>query len=293
MTVLEEPELHAAEERAVDVDGDEGASTWRIVARSVGSTAVTFVATTVLLLVLWVLFLRIVGVGSYVGKRPSDVWGYLFGDERSPERRAEIWDQTVVTVRQAFAGYVVGTAVATAVAMLFVLSRAIERAVMPIALALRSVPIVAMIPFLAYVFGRDTRGSIVIVSIIVWFPTLVFMTYGLRSLSPQQHDLLRALDASTWQLFVKARFPSALPSFFAAAKVTAPLAILGALINGWLSTGDGLGDYMLRSTTSSDYNGLWSAVVVVTFLSIVLVALVGAAEGVVVGRFGDGGARTA
>ncbi|MEP6298122.1 MAG: ABC transporter permease subunit, partial [Ilumatobacter sp.] len=147
------------------------------------------------------------------------------------------------------------------------------------------------IPFLAYVFGRDTRGSIVIVSIIVWFPTLVFMTFGLRSLTPQQHDLLRVLDASKWQYFVKARFPSALPSFFAAAKVTAPLAILGALINGWLSTGDGLGDFMLRSTTSSNYNGLWSAVVVVTVLSIVLVALVNTAEAFVVGRFGDGGTR--
>ncbi len=259
--------------------------------KNVGSTIVTFVATGVLLLMLWVAFLRVVNVGSYVGKGPGDVWSYLFGDERSPERRAEIWDNTYVTMKQAFVGYVVGTAVAIGVAMLFVLSRAIERAFMPIALALRSVPIVAMIPFLAYVFGRDTRGSIVIVSIIVWFPTLVFMTFGLRSLTPQQHDLLRVLDASKWQYFVKARFPSALPSFFAAAKVTAPLAILGALINGWLSTGDGLGDFMLRSTTSSNYNGLWSAVVVVTVLSIVLVALVNTAEAFVVGRFGDGGTR--
>ncbi|WP_420451359.1 ABC transporter permease [Ilumatobacter sp.] len=295
MTALEDrPVGEPVDAAAVDAaaaDADAAASPWRTALRSVATTAVTFVATTVLLLALWVLFLRIVDVGSYVGKSPADVWGYLFGDERSPGRRSEIWEQTAVTIQQAFVGYVVGTAVATAVAMLFVLSSAVERAVMPIALALRSVPIVAMIPFLAYVFGRDTRGSIVIVSIIVWFPTLVFMTYGLRSLTPQQHDLLTALDASTWQFFLKARFPSALPSFFAAAKVTAPLAILGALINGWLSTGDGLGDFMLRSTTSSDYNGLWSAVVVVTFLSIVLVAVVGAVEGVVVGRFGDGGGR--
>lgn len=279
------------EHRGAEVDDDDAASPWRSLVRSTASTLATFVATTVLLLLLWILFLRIVNVGSYVGKSPSDVWGYLFGDERSAERRSEIWDNTWVTVRQAFVGYVAGTLVAIAVAMLFVLSRAIEQAVMPIALALRSVPIVAMIPFLAYVFGRDTRGSIVIVSIIVWFPTLVFMTYGLRSLTPQQHDLLKALDASKWQFFVKARFPSALPSFFAAAKVTAPLAILGALINGWLSTGDGLGDFMLRSTTSSNYNGLWAAVVVVTFLSIVLVAFVNAAEAFVVGRFGEPGSR--
>ncbi len=260
--------------------------------RTVGNPLVTFVATTIFLLALWVLFLRIIDVGSYVGKGPLDVWRYLFDDEQSAERRSELWSNTQVTMRQAFLGYAVGTAFAVAVAVVFVLSRSVERAFMPIALALRSVPIVAMIPFLSYMFGRDLKGSIVIVSIIVWFPTLVFMTYGLRSLTQQQFDLLKALDASKWQLFVKARFPSALPSFFAAAKVTAPAAILGALINGWLSTGDGLGDLMLRSTTSSNYNGLWAAVVIVTFLSILLVAAVNTIEGFVVARYGDGDRRS-
>ncbi len=125
----------------------------------------------------------------------------------------------------------------------------------------------------------------VVVAIIVWFPTLVFMTFGLRSLTKEQFDLLKALHASKWQYFLKARVPAALPSFFAAAKVTAPAAILGALINGWLTTGDGLGNLMLLSTTSSKYARLWAAVVVVTLLSMLLVALVTAIESVVLARF--------
>jgi ABC-type nitrate/sulfonate/bicarbonate transport system permease component len=282
----------AAAERGSDEFTRYARSRRRDIWRTIGNPLVTFVATTIFLLALWVLFLRIIDVGSYVGKGPLDVWRYLFDDDQSAQRRSELWSNTQVTMRQAFLGYVAGTAFAVAVAVMFVLSRSIERAFMPIALALRSVPIVAMIPFLSYMFGRDLKGSIVIVSIIVWFPTLVFMTYGLRSLTQQQYDLLKALDASKWQLFVKARFPSALPSFFAAAKVTAPAAILGALINGWLSTGDGLGDLMLRSTTSSNYNGLWAAVVIVTFLSIVLVAAVNTIEGFVVARYGDGDRRS-
>jgi ABC-type nitrate/sulfonate/bicarbonate transport system permease component len=279
-------------ERRTDEFSEYVGSRRRGIWRTVGNPLVTFVATAIFLLALWVLFLRIIDVGSYVGKGPLDVWRYLFDDDQSAQRRSELWSNTQVTMRQAFLGYVAGTAFAVAVAVVFVLSRSIERAFMPIALALRSVPIVAMIPFLSYMFGRDLKGSIVIVSIIVWFPTLVFMTYGLRSLTQQQFDLLKALDASKWQLFVKARFPSALPSFFAAAKVTAPAAILGALINGWLSTGDGLGDLMLRSTTSSNYNGLWAAVVIVTFLSIVLVAAVNTIEGFVVARYGDSDRRS-
>ena len=66
---------------------------------------------------------------------------------------------------------------------------------MPIALALRSVPIVAMVPLLAYIFGRELVGSLVIVSIIVWFPALVLVSNGLRSVRPEALDLLRAYDA--------------------------------------------------------------------------------------------------
>ena len=95
----------------------------------------------------------------------------------------------------------------------------------------------------------------------------------------------KALHASKWQYFLKARVPAALPAFFAAAKVTAPAAILGALINGWLTTGDGLGNLMLLSTTSSKYARLWAAVVIVTLLSMLLVAFVTALESVVLAKY--------
>jgi ABC-type nitrate/sulfonate/bicarbonate transport system permease component len=245
----------------------------------------TFVVTAVLLVIVWMVFLRIVDVGSYIGKTPADVWNYLFDAEKGVERRSELLDATSITFRQAVIGFLAGTVIACAVAVCFVLSRSLERAVMPIALALRSVPIVAMIPLLAYLFGRDVLGSIIIVSIIVWFPTLVLVTFGLRAVSSEQVDLMKAYDASSWQLLRRVRVPAALPSLFAAAKIGAPAAILGALINGWLSTGDGLGDLMLRSTTSSNYNRLWAGVVIVTFLSMILAAVISAFENLALARF--------
>jgi len=220
-----------------------------------------------------------------VGKTPADVWQYLSKGPKAAANRQELWKASRTTLWQALIGYIAGTVAAVTVAVLFVLSRSFERAVMPIALALRSVPVVAMIPLLAYVFGRDLLGSIVIVSIIVWFPTLVLVTFGLRSVTAQQLDLMRALDARSWHLFTKVRLQSALPSLFAAAKVAAPAAILGALINGWLSTGDGLGNMMLLSTTSGKYNRLWAAVVIVTLLSMLLAALINTAEGIVLARY--------
>jgi len=200
-------------------------------------------------------------------------------------RRTELLDAFWFTAKESTLGYLVGTVVAMAVASLFVLSSALERAVMPIALALRSVPIVALIPLLAYIFGRGAMGSMVIITIIVWFPTLVLVTSGLRSVSAQSIDLMAAYDASPLTTLWKVRMPSAVPALFASAKIGVPLAVLGSLLNGWLSSGTGLGSLMVLSTTSSQYSRLWAAVALVTVSSVLVVAVIDAFESIAVGRY--------
>jgi ABC-type nitrate/sulfonate/bicarbonate transport system permease component len=190
-----------------------------------------------------------------------------------------------VSLAEAGAGFLTGLGVALAVAVAFTLSRPFERAVLPIALALRSVPIVAMVPLLAYVFGRETTGSLVIISIIVWFPALVLVSSGLRSVRPESLELLRAYDAGPLTQLVKVRLPSAIPSILASAKVCAPLAILGSILNGWLSTGEGLGNLMAESTITAQYAKLWAAVVIVTVISMAFAAVVTSLEQVAYARW--------
>lgn len=246
--------------------------------RIIGRSAFSFAVVTVLLLGLWVGFLRYFDVNPYVGKSPSAVWDWLNEPTRGAERRTEILDASWVTLKEAALGFVVGLAVAIAVAIVFTLSRAFERAVMPIALALRSVPVVAMVPLLAYVFGRGTVGSLVIISIIVSFPALVLVSNGLRSVRPEALELMAVYDAGPFAELVKVRLPSAIPSILASAKICAPLAILGAILNGWLSTGKGLGYLMSSSTITAEFAKLWAAVVIVTVASMLLAAVVTALE---------------
>ena len=247
--------------------------------------ALTLLGLLVLLYVLWIGFLWFFDVNSFFGKSPSQVWEWLQDPDAGAERRAELLDAFWFTAKESTLGYLVGTLVAVAVASLFVLSSALERAVMPIALALRSVPIVALVPLLAYIFGRGSMGSMVIITIIVWFPTLVLVTSGLRSVSAQAVDLMAAYDASPLTTLWKIRMPSAVPALFASAKIGVPLAVLGSLLNGWLSSGTGLGNLMVLSTTSSQYSRLWAAVVLVTLSSVLVVAVIDAFEAIAVGRY--------
>jgi ABC-type nitrate/sulfonate/bicarbonate transport system permease component len=246
---------------------------------------VTFVAVTGILVALWVAFLDYFDVNEYVGKTPSAVWEWITDADKGTERQTELREATVKTLTEAGYGFVTGIVSALLVAVAFTLSKALERTFLPIALALRSVPIVAMVPLFAYVFGRGTLGTLVIISIITFFPALVLVSNGLRAVRPEAVELLIAYNAGSIKQLLKLRLPSALPSLMAAAKVCAPLAILGSILNGWLSTGTGLGALMVNSTITAQYAQLWAAVVVVTVASIVFAALVSIVEQPVLARF--------
>lgn len=246
---------------------------------------VTFVAVTGMLLALWVWFLDQFEVNTYVGKTPSAVWEWITDADKGAERQDELRAATVTTMVEAGYGFVTGILSALVVAVAFTLSKALERTFLPIALALRSVPIVAMVPLFAYIFGRGTVGSLVIISIITFFPALVLVSNGLRAVRPEAIELLLAYNGGSIAQLLKLRLPSALPSLMASAKVCAPLAILGSILNGWLSTGTGLGALMVSSTITAQYAQLWAAVVVVTVASIVFAALVSVVEQPVLARY--------
>jgi ABC-type nitrate/sulfonate/bicarbonate transport system permease component len=82
-----------------------------------------------------------------------------------------------------------------------------------------------------------------------------------------------------------ARLPVMLPAFFAAARMAVPSAVLAATVAEWLATGTGIGNLMALTASTSDYNTLWSSVVLLTLTSVAGYLLVSAAEGWALKRF--------
>lgn len=237
------------------------------------------------LIVVWVAFLEIFDVSDFVGIGPDRVVEHLFAADDAAENRSAIVAGLSRTLVDAFAGLAIGGVTSVAIACAFVLWQPVERALLPIGVAFQTVPIVALVPLLALLFGRGLVSTIIVTGIIVFFPTLVLVTHGLRSVSTQSVDLLRAYDASELTVLRVLRLPSALPSVFAAAKIAVPGAILGALLAEWLFTGVGLGYEMLTATTTNDYKQLWAATATLTMFAIVVYTLTTMIERVVLGRF--------
>jgi ABC-type nitrate/sulfonate/bicarbonate transport system permease component len=234
----------------------------------------------------WQGFIWLFHLNPYFAKSPGDVYDYLFVGPEAAANRHLIFSNLGITLYDALLGYVGGTVAALLVALGVVLRRSVESTVMPVAIALRAVPLVAMTPLLVLVFGRGLLAVTVIAGIVSFFPSLVNLVFGLRSAPSNAFDLMRAYGASDRAILTKVQFPYCLPALFASAKIAAPGAIIGATLAEWLATGNGLGNLMLVSSSDSQWGALWASVVLITMSSVLIYNVVAAIETPVLARYG-------
>jgi NitT/TauT family transport system permease protein len=230
----------------------------------------------ILLLAVWEGAVRALSVPVYLLPAPSVIWAQMRIDA------ALLWRHLQPTLLEAAGGFVLGNAVAILLAALFVHSPAVQRALFPLAIGLRTVPLVAITPLLLVWLGSGYAPKIVIAALISFFPTLVNMTRGLSALDRQALDLLHTLSASSWQVFWKVRWPSSLPYLFSALKIAATSCVLGAVIAEWIGADRGLGYLVVASTFEFKIARLWATIAVTSALALAAFSAVVLAERVFV-----------
>lgn len=151
----------------------------------------------------------------------------------------------LITLQDAVAGFVLGNLLAVLGATLFVFSRNAERAFYPVAILVQTIPIIVYAPLFVIFFlrlplfnGAPEAASVISVAVLItFFPTLVNMTVGFKSIDPRVHELMKLLNASRFQIYFKLRFPSAVPFLFSSLKITSTLAFVGAIVGEYMVNG--------------------------------------------------------
>lgn len=261
------------------------------IARRIGHSVLLTLISLGVALGLWTVVLKLLNLNPYFAKGPAQVYSLLFSGPTAAASRSILFSALLTTLRDAALGFGCGSAAAILVCVGVVLRRSVAQTVMPVAIALRSVPLVAMTPLLTLIFGQGLLTVGLIAGIVTFFPSLVNIVQGLRSVTPQSFDLFRAYGAKELTVLRRLQIPYAVPSLFTAARIAAPGALLGAILAEWLATGQGLGYIMVTSSSESQYAMLWATIATITVVSVVIYNTVSTAERTVAERFGIGLAR--
>ncbi len=220
----------------------------------------------------WEAYVRISGVKPYLLPAPAAVWGRWWGD------LGFFYGEGLVTMLEALAGLVVGGGLALALAVALAHSRPLERGIMPVAIALKVTPIVAVAPLFTIWFGFGTAPKVLIAAVIAFFPILINGIIGFRAVNPSALAIMRSLNASPVQVFLTLRLPSALPYLFAALKVAATLALIGAMVAEWTGASRGLGRVVLLAHSNLDMPTLFSGIFTLASLGMALTGTIALIE---------------
>lgn len=138
----------------------------------------------------------------------------------------------------------------------------------PIALVLQAVPVVAMIPVIARLFGYNDHTELAITTIVCFFPAFVFTGSGLRRPPPGSTDVMSALGASRLRRLRLLLLPGAIPDLLVALRISAPLSVLAALLAEFLMGTNGLGYFIALATTDLQTVSSWAAAILGTIASV-------------------------
>ncbi len=206
-----------------------------------------------------------------------------------PPMASVLLGAAVFTFQEALIGFVFGALLGLGLAILFIHSGLLERALVPYVVASQTVPIIALAPIIVIFLRADWLSVAVISAYLTFFPVTVGALRGMRSADPRAFELMRSYAASRSQILWRLRLPASVPYLFVALRIGATASIIGAII-GELPSGipGGLGGAILNFNQYyvTDPEKLWATIIATCLLGLFFVGLIWVVERLVTrGRY--------
>jgi len=177
-----------------------------------------------------------------------------------------LWSSTKVALIGLSISIVLGTTLATIMSQ----TKLMERAIFPYMVTLQAVPILALVPMISFWFGTGTNSRVIVCVIISLFPIIVNTLFGLQSADRGLHDLMTLHHANRFTRLRRLMFPAALPAMFAGLRISAGLAVIGAIVGDFFfGKGEaGIGQRILRFSADLRGEELLAAVIMSSVLGV-------------------------
>jgi ABC-type nitrate/sulfonate/bicarbonate transport system permease component len=220
-----------------------------------------------LLIAAWEVYARFSGIKPTTLPAPSRVL------VQALLNRHALIDNAIPTIRATLLGFACSLSAAFVLSMLVDFSRPLRRALFPLLIVSQTLPLIAIAPLVVLWFGFGLAPKIMLVALVTFFPMLVALVQGYEATEPEISQMLKAMGAGRWRVFLSARLPSALPYFFAGLRISITYAVVGAIFAEYAGAARGLGIYMLNAKNNFRPDLVLAAVGVSAALTLVLFGL--------------------
>jgi NitT/TauT family transport system permease protein len=196
------------------------------------------------------------------------------------DNQVSLWHAGWWTFQEALGGFAIGCGCGILFAIVVARWDFLGNALMPYAIAANAIPIIAFAPITNAWFDPLTKSSkMVIAAVLCFFPVFVNTVRGLRSVKPQQLELMRSYAVGELTVFRLVRIPTALPFVFTALRVASVLAMIGAIVGEYYGGSlDSLGANINQDASLFQFEKAWAEILVACIFGIGFYLAVAVAE---------------
>lgn len=231
----------------------------------------------------WEAAVRGGAVPAYLLPAPSQIALALWGDAAG---YAQAW---LFTLRITGGALLLAVASGLLGAAAFALSPRLERALLPLAIALQVTPLVAIAPLILIYVQEPAAALLVCAWVVAFFPILSNTLAGLRAVNARLQELFTLYGATPTQRLRWLLLPGALPYFLSGLRIAAGLSLIGAVVAefaaGAAGSQTGLASRLLEAMFRTDMPRMFASLSLIVATGLLLYGLTALLERVLIGRW--------
>jgi NitT/TauT family transport system permease protein len=215
---------------------------------------------------LWEWIVRALAVPPFLVPAPSAIARAFAAGVTSRLYLGHFW----VTLSETLLGFLIAAVSGIVLGAAIAQFRLLEQTVYPYLVALQTLPKIAIAPLIIVWFGFGLSSKVIIAAMVGFFPVLVNVIVGLKTIDQAKLELMQSFNASRWQTFRLVRFPNALPFVFAGLDVAIVFSVLGAIVGEFVGAQQGLGNLILQFNFALDIAGVFAVLILLSLLGVAL-----------------------
>ncbi len=223
---------------------------------------------------LWELAARSGWVDPFLVSQPSRIWSTIL----KLHADGSLYQHLLVTCGETAIGFILGTLIGTAVAVVLWWSDFLAKVLDPYLVVLNSLPKIVLGPLFIVWLGTSQIAIVAMALAISLVTTIMVVLNGFKEVDQNKVKLIQTFGASRLQILNKVVFPASIPTIISVLKVNVGLSFVGVIVGEFLVSKAGLGYLAIYGGQVLNMNLVMTSVLLLSVAAALMYQLVALIE---------------
>lgn len=222
------------------------------------------------LLIIWEVLSRVGVINTFLFSSPSNIIKTISNLYKS----SDLFNHICITTYETALSFIIASILGIGIATILWWNKFISRVIDPYLTVLNSLPKVALGPLIIVWIGAKVN-SIIIMALMISVITCIINIYnGFINTDKNYIKLLKSMNASKLQIFLKIVFPSNIGNIINTSKINISLSFIGVIMGELLVSKRGLGYLIMYGSQVFNINLVISSIFMLGILSYIMYYIV-------------------